>query len=184
MIKRLIGLSGYAQAGKDSVGNVLQKNHEFAQRSFAQPMRDALKKLDPYVDDKGMRLNDALLREGGWEWAKKNTDTRHLLQVLGTDVGREMFGENFWVEQAFKEIQSLRYVVFTDVRFPNEAESIKSAGGTVWRVTRPGVEAANAHISEHSLDNWSFDHIINNNSTLEDLANQVDYTVARIVRGL
>ena len=184
MTKFIIGLSGWAQTGKDSVGNVLQKNHEMAQRAFADPMRESMKKLDPYVNEEGMRLSDALIREGGWEWAKKNTDTRRLLQIYGTDIGRKMFGEDFWVDQAFKGIEELRQIVFTDTRFPNEAQRVKDSGGTVWRISRPGVEAANDHASEHALDDWNFDYHINNNGTLEELATQVDNAVARIRRGL
>jgi len=187
MNKFIIGLSGWARSGKDSVGDVLQGEHEFARRAFADPMRDSMYKLNPLVtivmDAPMLRLQDAV--DGyGWDWAKENTDARRLLQIYGTEIGREMFGENFWVDQAFKGLEELRQIVFTDTRFPNEAQRVKDSGGTVWRITRPGVEAANDHASEHALDDWNFDYHINNNGTLEDLAVQVGTAVARIRRGL
>ena len=185
----IIGVSGYAQAGKNTVGAVLNVRHEFAERSFAEPMREAIYKLNPAVpvaqgEYPWEPLRD-LVDEYGWDKAKVDfPDIRRLLQVFGTEVGRKMFGEDFWVDQAFRGIKDLRQVVFTDTRFPNEAQRIKDNGGTVWRVTRPGVEATNGHASETSLDDWNFDYVINNNSTLEDLEVQVDNAVARIRRGL
>jgi hypothetical protein len=93
---------------------------------------------------------------------------RVLLQRLGSDVGREMFGEDFWVEQAFKGLGD-EDVVFTDVRFPNEAEAVRGRGGVVWNVVRPGVGVANGHVSECALDGFVFDETVVNDGSLLDL---------------
>jgi hypothetical protein len=97
---------------------------------------------------------------------------RRLLQVFGTEVGREMFGENFWVDLAFKQVQQER-VVFADVRFPNEAQAIIDKGGQVWRVQREGHKPVNLHASETAMDNWRFDDLILNHGDLDDLADEV-----------
>jgi hypothetical protein len=93
---------------------------------------------------------------------------RVLLQRFGSDVGREMFGEDFWVEQAFKGLGD-EDVVFTDVRFPNEAEAVRGRGGVVWNVVRPGVGVANGHVSECALDGFVFDETVVNDGSLLDL---------------
>jgi hypothetical protein len=80
-----------------------------------------------------------------------------------------MFGENFWVDYAMSQIPDGSKVVIADIRFPNEAEAIKKLGGKVFRLERPGVKAANDHISEHALNDYSFDGHINNDSDIEDL---------------
>jgi hypothetical protein len=111
----------------------------------------------------------------GWEEVKRNSpETRRLLQVLGTEVGRDMFGMDFWVEQAFKNVYSNSNIVFTDVRFPNEYSKIKYHLGKVFRVTKPGVEAVNAHKSETELDNFDFDGIIVNDGSFENLHDTID----------
>jgi hypothetical protein len=63
-------------------------------------------------------------------------------------------------------------IVISDVRFPNEVEAIKAAGGQVWRIIRPGSELpgkAGAHVSETALDNFVSGDCISNDSTLESL---------------
>ena len=96
----IIGLSGYAQSGKDTVAELLCLNYGFKRISFALPMRDAIYTLNPFISENN-RLVD-LVDEYGWDVAKGNAEVRRLLQVFGTDVGRELFGETFWIDQAFK----------------------------------------------------------------------------------
>ena len=165
----IIGLSGYARSGKNTVADILGPNYR--QVSFAEPMREAILKLNPLIVGDS-RLSD-IVDEEGWHGAKTYGEARRLLQVFGTGVGREMFGENFWVNIAFTGILPTDDVVFTDVRFVNEAQAIKRLGGEVWRINREGVDAVNAHVSEHALDDWEFDRVIDNNGTLDELREKV-----------
>lgn len=168
-----VGLSGWARAGKDSVASVLVENYGYTRVSFADPMREALRRLSPSIQVGEMsNISLATAVSGlGWEELKEvSPDIRGLMQRMGTEVGREMFGENFWVDLAIDRIPDGSKVVFADVRFPNEAQAIKQLGGQVWRVTRDGIEPANGHISEHALDDYSeFDQVVLNNGSLEDL---------------
>jgi hypothetical protein len=138
-------------------------------------MRVALVRLNPLVDTCNgvMPLMDALYLLGSWEGLKERAPgVRVLLQRFGSDVGREMFGEDFWVEQAFRGLSDESYV-FTDVRFPNEADAIRGRGGVVWNVVRPGVGVANGHVSECALDGFVFDATVVNDGSLEDLEREV-----------
>ena len=63
--------------------------------------------------------------------------------------------------------------VITDVRFPNEADAIKKEEGILIRVNRLDVGPVNSHESETSLDDWGFDYIIDNDSTLVSLKRKV-----------
>ena len=163
----IIGLSGYAQSGKDTVAELLCLNYGFKRISFALPMRDAIYTLNPLVDG-GNRVAD-LVNEYGWDVAKANPEVRRLLQVFGTEVGRNLFGERFWIDQAFKRAEEYQRVVFSDVRFPNEAKAILQRGGDVWRINRHNHTAVNGHTSEHAMDNFLFKHVIYNDGTLDDL---------------
>jgi hypothetical protein len=167
----IIGLSGYAQSGKDTVAELLCLNYGFKRISFALPMRDAIYTLNPLVED-NHRIVD-LVDEYGWDVAKANPEVRRLLQVFGTEVGRNLFGETFWIDQAFKRAEEYERVVFSDVRFPNEATAIQQRGGDVWRINRHNHLGVNGHKSEHAMDNFMFKHVLYNDGTIDDLSDEV-----------
>jgi hypothetical protein len=179
-VARYIGLSGYARSGKDTVAGFLIEQG-WTRFAFADKLKLAVKKLNPILDcELGMpfTLDQALTRHGAEKTKELYKEYRRLLQVMGTEVGREMFGDNFWVEQALREVQENDLAVFTDCRFPNEAQAIKDRGGEVWRINRPGYGPVNGHASEISLDDWAFDHIIDNDRDLDALRYKVSLAVA------
>ena len=165
----IIGLAGYARSGKDTVA-ALMKGYE--RRAFADEIRSCLMALNPLVAT-NEHLAEVVKRQG-WDAAKVTSpEIRRLLQVMGTEVGREMIHPDLWVQLAIKDLESGDKVIFTDVRFVNEAKAIKRLGGSIWRVNRPGVEALNLHPSETSMDHFGYDLIINNYGTLEELKLQL-----------
>jgi hypothetical protein len=92
-----------------------------------------------------------------------------LLQRVGTDEFRAA-DPNIWVRVLMDTIeeQSPDMAVITDVRFPNEAEVVKSLGGIVVNVRRitdsnelyVAADRDPFHPSECALDNYSFDWTI------------------------
>jgi hypothetical protein len=163
----IIGLSGYARSGKDTVAQYLIDEYGFAKYAFADPIKKAMYILNPKLGD--LKTYREMVDEYGLEVSKSaSQEVRRLLQVFGTEVGRNIFGENIWVDLCLNSIHSNRAVI-SDVRFPNEADKIKERGGVVWRVNRPQVNALNSHASETSLDDYDFDCIIDNSGTLESL---------------
>jgi hypothetical protein len=167
----IIGLSGYAQSGKDSTAELLCLNYEYQRRAFAYPMRHALQIINPRLDSI-TRVSD-YVDDYGWDIAKKNPEVRRLLQVLGTEFGRKMIGDDVWIKMAMRDLRQDDRVVISDVRFPNEADAIKKLGGTVWRINRHNHSAVNGHASEHAMDNYMFSHVIYNDGTLDDLSDEV-----------
>jgi dephospho-CoA kinase len=163
----IIGLSGYASAGKDTVSQILVDKFGYKRMAFADSIRDILYTLNPLAQ-KGIYIKQ-LVDEYGWDIAKQDPEVRRLLQVLGTEVGREFFGDDIWVDTLIAKIEPEDKVVITDVRFPNEAREINYLAGQIWRVNRNGIEAVNEHVSETQMDNYDFDFVINNNGSLEDL---------------
>jgi hypothetical protein len=167
----LIGLSGYARSGKDTVAELLCLNYGYERVSFADPMRQALYVLSPKLD--GIVRLSEYVDDYGWDVAKQNQEVRRLLQVFGTEVGRKMFGLDFWINTALKNLDGSSQVVISDVRFPNEADAIAKLGGSVWRINRKNHSAVNGHASEHAMDNYMFNHVIYNDGTLDDLSDEV-----------
>jgi hypothetical protein len=167
----IIGLSGYAQSGKDSTAELLCLKYGYKRLAFADPMRQALMVINPRLDSI-TRVSD-LVEDYGWDVAKKNPEVRRLLQVLGTDFGRKMLGDDVWINIALSGIKSEDKIVVSDVRFPNEAEAIKKLSGTVWRINRHNHSAVNSHTSERAMDNYMFNFVIYNDGTLTELSDEV-----------
>lgn len=166
----IIGLSGYAQSGKDSVAEILVNQYGYTRVAFADPIRELLYEMNPTVKDGGYRVQGVV--DGyGWDVAKTAfPEVRTLLQNLGVGA-RKIFGEDFWVDQALRNVTADGDYVITDVRFPNEANFIRDyEGSQIWRIKRPNVEAVNLHVSETAMDGEKVDQIFLNNGTLEDLA--------------
>jgi hypothetical protein len=171
----IIGLSGYAGTGKDTVAKVLIDNHGYKRIAFADSIRESLYILNPIVKD-GFRVQ-GLVDSYGWDKAKmENAELRRLLQVYGSEVGREKYGKGFWVNQALKGVgNSSEKIVITDVRFPNEADAIKMYDkAQIWRIARPGVAPINTHISETAMDAYKWDHTIVNDSGKNDLEKTIE----------
>lgn len=196
----VIALSGLARAGKDSVADVLVKDFGFEKRSFAAPLKEMARKLNPiigwdlYNPGRQILLNEALERYGEDSVKQIFPEYRRLLQVLGTDCIRSL-APNFWVDAAKASLTDPngRYV-FTDCRFPNEAEMVIALNdqpepcpvfgescehpgdhvGAVWQVSRPGIELSeDAHESERHVGLMGEEYQIINDGTLEDLAEAV-----------
>jgi hypothetical protein len=163
----IIGLSGYARSGKDTLAGMLMGLYGYQNRAFANPIRNLLYEMNPQVKD-DYRVQ-GVVDAYGWDEAKvKFPEIRTLLQNLGVGA-RTLFSDQFWVTQGLAGVENGDKIVITDVRFPNEAEAIKSLGGQVWRVKRLGIDAVNEHISETAMDDYPVDQIFINNGTVEDL---------------
>lgn len=173
---RLVGFHGVAQSGKDTAYSFL-KEHHFKRLAFADALRDALYTLNPHVgpakmpgtgiEFSGLTLV-GLVDRVGWERAKKVPEVRRLLQVFGTEVGREMFGEDVWVKKVTDQITRPGSYAVTDVRYLDELTTLSQMGGTLIKIVRPGVVSVNGHKSDAGLADYHFDHVIVNDGTLEE----------------
>lgn len=176
----IIGISGYAESGKDTIGSILEEHGGFVRVGYADKLRAAAAAINPIVQASHgggpvLRYNNLVAKYGYDEAKKVCPEVREFLQRLGTECGRNVFGDDFWVEALWRELdnkQTDNYVI-TDVRFRNEALAIKSRKGEVWRVDRPGVGPKNNHPSETALDGWHFDARISNGGTIDDLRQAV-----------
>lgn len=189
---RLIGLGGLLRAGKDATADYLREEHGFLVMGMSEPLLEAALALNPWVQLPGsaslgrqMRFTTLakLVEEVGYTEAKKNPEVRRFLQVLGTEVGRQMIGENVWVDIAGRRIDEARdqgySVALTGVRFPNEFDMIRSRRGTLVWIDRPGIiRPVELHASENSVTGDDFDVTIVNDGSLDDLYAKADALAA------
>jgi hypothetical protein len=178
----LIGLNGKKQAGKDTAylrlahlfGGELVERRSFADRlyrSAASALGVTVEELQEWKSDPEIQVCVRAvrdLRDGEGLPFKHHTviaraSVREYLQRYGTEAHRDVFGDSFWVEQVDLE-HAGRMLVVTDVRFPNEAERIRAAGGWVVVIRGPAdVErAGDDHASEAPLPAELVDATISN----------------------
>lgn len=197
----IIGISGYARAGKDEIAKILVEEFDFKRIAFADKLREVLYQLNPIVRGRvdnqgywdiiggGEQVSSQLMPfinhysyvqdvidQYGWDGYKETEygpEIRRLLQRLGTEAGRNTLWDSIWVDAALKDYKPGDRLVVPDMRFPNEFDAIKAHGGKTWRVNREGVVPANSHASEIALDNHKFDVVINNSGSLDRLHNIV-----------
>lgn len=88
---------------------------------------------------------------------------REFLQYFGTEVGRSI-DKNLWIKALMYSYgrDKESHWIIPDVRFPNEADAIRNAGGVLWKIEREGSGAGN-HMSEKLIDDIMVDIIIENN---------------------
>lgn len=120
-------------------------------------------------------------------YSSADVTMRAYLQNLGNEA-RGVFGEDFWVDQVLPP-DGLTYeaqrhslaamyphattLVFTDLRYANEAERILSLGGFVIEVVRPGV-TTDGHASEKPLPRDLISYQVKNDKGLKDLQWEVN----------
>ena len=174
MIKRrraIVGICGLAGAGKSTAARYLAREKGFARRPFAYPLKAMIAALGvsaELLDSPRDAKEQPLDMFGG-------KSLRTALQTLGTEWGRVHFGDDFWINQWCRGIESLGDVVVDDVRFPNEAAIVRKLGGAIIKLERTGsgasVGAGHASEAVHLL---RADATIQNNGSESDLFAMLD----------
>ncbi len=167
----LIGISGKAHSGKDTLGKYLCDEYRCVHYYFAKPLKEGAKVMFGLSDEQ-IANKEVPIEPWG-------ISPRKIYQLLGTEIGRGI-DPNVWVKNAEMFVKSVpgRTVVITDVRFDNEAIWIRNRGGVVINIVRdkPGI-AEWKHSSEGGLDEKNIDVTITNNGTIEDMCNEVTYMI-------
>jgi hypothetical protein len=172
----LIGVTGVARAGKDTVAERLVENWDFIQYAFAEPIKNMLSAM-------GLRdyeLYGGEIREQPLERLGFDKSPRYIMQTLGTEWGRELIDKDIWLKVAMAKWEHYKgedkCMVVSDVRFPNEADWIREEG-TLIHVHRPGVTPVEPHTSEAGIEPVKADLVISNCDSIEYLNGLVDSSI-------
>ena len=187
----LIGLVGLIGSGKDTVANRMVTHHGFVRDSFAKSLKDAVSNIFGW-DRKlleGNTKESRLWREKTdkfWsEKFNKEITPREILQYFGTEVCRGNMLDTIWVDSCMARYKG-QSTVISDTRFVNEIKTIKKNGGKIILIKRgelpskQEMKSKGIHQSEWDWFDESFDYVIENNGTLEDLNDNVDKTINSI----
>jgi hypothetical protein len=194
----IVGLLGFIGSGKGTAGDIL-KDLGFTPVSFAKGVKDVTAEMFGWPRHllEGDTQHSRDWREKPDEfWSKefgREFTPRYALQLLGTEVGRDVFHKDFWVIKLKQYIESNpdQHYVITDVRFANEIDFVHAQDGILIEIER-GIkphwyevaakayrgdmkalqfmkEQSGIHASEWSWIGGEIDHTIHNSGTMEDL---------------
>jgi len=175
-----IGIGGKKESGKTTVANYYQFEFKFQEMGFSDPLNDVLTVLNPFVmiqaSGHDMLRYAEVVGSRGFTKAKEIPEVRRLLQYIGTEVGRQMFHEDFWVDIVAERVSRLtdegHNVALTGVRYKNEIDMVRRLGGSTLYITRPGISEISEHASENSLTADDFEHVIDNDKGIAELENK------------
>lgn len=164
MKTNVVLLSGKQGSGKSTVGRMLLER--------AWPVDVALFKFADVL----YSMHNRLLMELRGYNVPVPTKDGVLLQLLGTEWGRTVYGENVWVDICKRRVSQWlasgvqRLAVIDDCRFPNELQafpdalSVRLEAGADARRARCDAWREGNHVSENALDAYAqggFDRVYN-----------------------
>jgi len=163
---KIVWLSGFAGAGKDTVASILVKKYDYHRVAFADHLKDFTAEL--YGFDRALCDKE----EGKKTVVHDGKTVRDLLIKESADAKTK--NVHIFAEQALITMLETKkeLIVISDWRYPHEYEYITGvlplAQHTTIRITRPNLPSLQIP-SEHALDSWLFDcEIVNTNlHTLE-----------------
>ena len=168
----VIGISGKARSGKDTLGQFLCEEYRCLHYYFAKPLKEGARVMFNLTEEQ-IENKEEVIEPWGMS-------PRKIYQLLGTEVGRGL-DKQIWIKNAQMFVKSVpgRTVVITDVRFKNEAEWIRSQDGIVINVERDSqtIITENTHSSENDIESDDYDLLIKNNGTIDEMCNEVMYHI-------
>jgi hypothetical protein len=174
---------GNQGAGKDEICNYLRDAHSFIKVGFSDPIYELLWEMNPTIIDEitGRYYSyQALVHIYGIDTVKRlYPEVRRWLQIIGTEYGRNVFGQDCWIRALDARIKDSPLVAVRDVRFENEIDYIRARGGfVVWVQSNRAPERDTSHSSEKLVFVDHADYTVQNNGTLVELYRQLDVILA------
>jgi hypothetical protein len=202
----VVGFVGFIGSGKGAAGDILCERG-YVKESFAKGVKDVAAHMfgwNRHLLEGDTDTSRQWRETPDTFWSEKfgrDFTPREALQKMGTEVGRDVFHQDFWVLQMENR---LRFhdnpIVITDVRFPNEIDWIRKVGGKVFEIQRGSIPPwykllmatypekdkltrwtmmsdYDVHFSEWAWVGCKMDATIKNNGTLEDLTSAIERVI-------
>ena len=171
---KIIAFYGKKQSGKDTAAAIFKEYIKPPHRAVTIGFADALK--DELCS--ALRVTRQYLEEHKQHF-------RLIMQGYGTDYKRNLINTDYWVRKWLEKVHELQvsnhttYIIVNDLRFKNEYDAIKFLFGTVIQVTRP--HEVDMHVSEIEQDYFKPDLILSNNTTIQNLREQIKANINNIL---
>lgn len=212
-MKEIIGVAGWINSGKGTAGDWFVNERGYSKDSFANSLKDCLASIFNWDRNllEGSSKESRIWREKPDEWWETRLNWKNhpgsiygerftprvAMQYIGTQLFRNSFEDNIWVNSLESRLLNKDKIVITDCRFKNELDVIKRNGGlTIWVVrgelpewydiaskANNGDDIAintmiskysHIHESEWKWVGYNFDHIVYNDGSLMDFYNTME----------
>lgn len=163
--RRLVAFTGLKGSGKDTAASVfVERGYEHVK--FADSLKEMLRTLLRYrgaPEAEIERMIEGDLKEEPSPFLSGRS-ARYAMQTLGTEWGRELMSETFWIDAAEDRLRGKDRVVVSDVRFANEADLIRKREGSLYRIQRGAATpaVADVHPSETEILTMPVDGVLFN----------------------
>lgn len=168
---KIIIIGGKSRSGKDTIASFIKNHYEKENKKVI------ILQYSHYIKEYAKTISD-------WDGSELDKP-RRLLQVLGTDIIRNNIDVDFFTKRTIEDIKVYSYfydiIIISDARFKREIELVKNSFNEVLVI---GVKRTNYqseltleeknHSTENDLDDYNFEVLIENNSTLENLELKVN----------
>lgn len=156
---KILGLLGPAGSGKSLAAKHLVNRYGAKVYTLAAPLKELVKNAFDLTHDQlyGSQESKEAVDE------RYNVSPRWLMQHIGTEGIRKVFGPDFWWEYLLKCVERDKptFAVCDDVRFINEAVGLVNADATIVKLVNEQVKAKSDHPSEVEWKSAPYDFIIN-----------------------
>lgn len=176
----VVGLAGNIGSGKSVAAQMIPGAYHL---QWADPLYRALSAM---LEVPESLLRDRTAKEEPLPVWDIDVVPRMLARTLGTEWGRETVHPDLWVNLTLRTIDRVRRSTGATVfavcgtRFQNEVDAIRSLGGEVWWVDRPGTTTG-PHVSDKGLTASDCNRVIVNNGDLDRLRHNVEAAFADFV---
>ena len=182
-LPKIIALCGYKGSGKDTVAEYLVQKYKYNHYKISEKLKEVIKLLFNLNDDDLERNKDEINDKWGIE-------PRKIMQFIGTDMFQyklqELFPnieKTFWIKSLFTDelinkIENENHrVVISDLRFLHEYDLISNiyVPYSILKVQNNNLEKNDNHISENEFNNIPINAVILNNTTKQQLYNNIDH---------
>lgn len=183
----ILGISGSKRSGKDTFALYVKDEMEKMGKTVTVAAWADLLKKSAY-ESLGIAKDSKYKFYSAWANSFKQNHTlqivneegqviheisgREYLQRFGTEAHRDIFSEDFWIEQlwAANDFSDTDVVIITDCRYDNEARNILKNDGFVIKINNPKADLGeDSHASEQGIDSLLVNFQIDNDSSLEEL---------------
>ena len=175
----LIAFCGHAGSGKSEAAAHLMYHHGFERVKFAGVLKGMLVFLYEYAGLDPWEIEERMegKRKEQPDQFLCGASPRRAMQTLGGEWGRDAINPLLWVSLWKARVSRLLTaginVVVDDVRYQNEADTVRELGGCIIEIVRPGLALdVPSHPSE--VMDFDADAAILNATSLMDLRAAVD----------
>ena len=182
-LPKIIALCGYKGSGKDTAAEYLVTKYKYNHYKISEKLKEVIKLLFN-LDDNDLEKNKDEIND------KWGIEPRKIMQFIGTDMFQyklqELFPnieKTFWIKSLFTDelinkIENENHrVVISDLRFLHEYDLISNiyVPYSILKVQNNNLEKNDNHISENEFNNIPINAVILNNTTKQQLYNNIDH---------